>query len=264
MHRVVLSIAGSDSGGGAGIQADLKTFHQLGVFGTSAVTLVTAQNSLGVRAFEPVTPELLEAQIDAVCSDFPVVGIKTGALGSAALVQAAVRGLARGPRVPLVVDPVVLAKSGDPLLDADGVVALRRLLLPRAFLITPNLPEAEWLLGEQLASESKRERAARAFCELGAGAALIKGGHETGPECADLLYDGRQMRWYRAPRIETRHTHGTGCTYSAAITAYLARGDALPDAVARAHAFVGRAIAGAPGLGAGSGPLDHWAGESKA
>jgi len=262
--RVALSIAGSDSGGGAGIQADLKTFHQLGVYGTSAVSLVTAQNTLGVRAMESVTPALLEAQIDAVCSDLPVAAIKTGALGSATLVEAAVRALARGPSVPVVVDPVMLAKSGDPLLDADGVIALRQQLLPRAALITPNLPETEWLLGERLTSDEKRERAARALCELGAHAALIKGGHEEGPECADLLYEGNTARWYRAPRIETRHTHGTGCTYSAAITAYLARGLALSEAVGRAHQFVARAIAGAPGLGAGSGPIDHWARESDA
>jgi hydroxymethylpyrimidine/phosphomethylpyrimidine kinase len=260
---VALSIAGSDSSGGAGIQADLKTFHQLGVYGASAVTLLTAQNTTGVKALELASVSMVEAQIEAVFSDLPVAAAKTGALGSADLVAAAARTLRRFPRTPLVVDPVMISKHGSRLLEQNGVEALRRELFPLASLVTPNLPEAELLLGERLASEAERERGAQALQQLGAGAALITGGHAAGDECADVLFDGSGFRWFRAPRRHTPHTHGTGCTYSAAITAYLARGEALVDAVGRAHTFIANAIAGAPGLGQGAGPVDHWASASE-
>ncbi len=264
MRHVALSIAGSDSSGGAGVQADIKTFHQLGVYGATAVTLLTAQNTTGVKALELVSVSMLEAQIEAVCSDLPVAAAKTGALGSGELVAATARALRRFPPTPLVVDPVMISQHGSRLLEEDGIEALRRELFPLASLVTPNLPEAELLLGGHLRSETERERGARALHELGAGAALITGGHCAGDECADVLFDGAGFRWFRAPRRDTPHTHGTGCTYSAAITAYLARGESLIDAVGRAHGFVAGAIAGAPGLGRGAGPLDHWASETEA
>jgi hydroxymethylpyrimidine/phosphomethylpyrimidine kinase len=255
-----LTIAGSDSSGGAGIQADLKTFHRFEVYGTSALTLVTAQNTRGVARVEPLPPALVAAQIDAVAEDLRPRAVKTGALGSAAIAETVADALARHALSPVVVDPVMLAKGGAALLDPDAVEALRRSLLPRAALVTPNLPEAAALLGGG-ALESERDllEAARALCALGAGAALVKGGHAPGAEVLDVLFDGADFATLRARRVETPHTHGTGCTYSAAIAAELARGLPLERAVRSAHAFVQRAIAGAPGLGAGRGPLDHWA-----
>ena len=259
MRPVALTVAGSDSSGGAGIQADLKVFHQLGVYGASALALVTAQNSREIMRVELLPPSLLEAQIAAVCGDFAVAAVKTGALGSAPLVEAAVRGLGRCPERPVVVDPVIESSGGVPLLAAEGVAVLRRELLPLADLVTPNLPEAELLLGTELRDPGQWEVGARALRELGAGAVLIKGGHGARGECADLFFDGGVSRWLRSPRHPGRHTHGTGCAYAAAITAYVARGMGLFAAVTRAHAFVARAIAGAPGLGGGAGPIDHWA-----
>jgi len=260
-HRpTALTIAGSDSGGGAGIQADLKTFHHFGVYGTSALTLVTAQNTRGVRRIELLPPSLVAAQIDAVAEDLPPAAVKTGALGAAAIVEAVAAALARHELTRLVVDPVMIAKGGDALLEPDAVDALRRLLLPRAALVTPNLPEAAALLGGGVLEDEREMReAARALCDLGARAALVKGGHAAGSELVDVLFDGSELLMLRAPRIATRHTHGTGCTYSAAIAARVAYGDRLADAVRVAHAFVQRAIASAPGLGQGRGPLDHWA-----
>ena len=256
---VALSIAGSDSGGGAGIQADLKVFHRFEVYGASAVTLVTAQNTRGVQRVELLAPDLVVAQIDAVASDFAVAAAKTGALGSAATVAAVAEAVARHGLAPLVVDPVMISKHGHALLDASAVDALRGALLPRAALVTPNLPEAAALVCGDLATERDVEAAARALHALGAGAVLVKGGHGDGEEVADLLFDGRDLTWLRAPRQRTQHTHGTGCTYSAAITARLARGDDLVSAVRTAHAYVARAIATAPKLGHGQGPVNHWA-----
>ncbi len=256
---VALTIAGSDSGGGAGIQADLKTFHHFEVYGTSALTLITAQNTVGVQRVELLAPALVVAQIDAVATDFAVAAAKTGALGSAAIVAAVAEAAQRHRLANLVVDPVMLSKHGHALLDADAIDALRRTLLPCAALLTPNLPEAAALLGGALATEREIEDAARALHALGASAVLMKGGHGAGDEVADLLFDGRSSTWLRAPRAPTPHTHGTGCTYAAAITARLARGDDLASAVRTAHAFVQRAIATAPGLGHGHGPVNHWA-----
>jgi hydroxymethylpyrimidine/phosphomethylpyrimidine kinase len=256
---VALTIAGSDSGGGAGIQADLKVFHRFGVYGTSAVTLVTAQNTLGVQRVELLAPDLVVAQIDAVASDFAVAAAKTGALGSAAIVAAVAEAVARHRLAKLVVDPVMISKHGHALLDPAAVDALRVALLPRAALVTPNLPEAAALVGGELTTECDVENAARALHAQGAAAVLVKGGHGEGEEVADLLFDGRDCTWLRAPRLHTQHTHGTGCTYSAAITARLALGDDLATAVRTAHAFVARAIATAPGLGRGCGPVNHWA-----
>ena len=259
-RRTALTIAGSDSGGGAGIQADLKTFHHFGVYGTSALTLVTAQNTLGVRRVEPLAPSLVSAQIDAVAEDLRPDAVKTGALGSAAIVEAIAAAVARHRLGPLVVDPVILSKNGRDLLDADALDALRRLLVPAAALVTPNLPEAAALLGAGVApGERGLAEAARALLGLGARAVLVKGGHLPGAEVVDVLADRDRVLTLRAARIDTPHTHGTGCTYSAAIAARLARGDDLADAVRTAHAWVQRAIATAPGLGRGHGPLNHWA-----
>jgi hydroxymethylpyrimidine/phosphomethylpyrimidine kinase len=255
-----LTIAGSDSSGGAGIQADLKTFHHFGVYGASALTLVTAQNTQGVRRVELLPASLVAAQIDAVAEDIPLRAVKTGALGSAAITEAVAAAVARHGLAPLVVDPVMVAKGGDALLDADAVDALRRALVPRAALVTPNLPEAAALLGGgAIESECDMQEAARALCALGAGAALVKGGHASGADVLDVFCDRHQCVTLRAPRIDTPHTHGTGCTYSAAIAARLAFGDALEPAVRAAKAFLARAIATAPGLGRGHGPVNHWA-----
>jgi len=260
MLPIALTIAGSDSGGGAGIQADLKSFHRHGVYGTSAITLVTAQNTLGVTRVDVLPAALVAAQIDAVATDLRPAATKTGALGSAANVEAVAAAAARHDLRPLVVDPVMIAKSGDPLLADDAIDALRRLLLPRATLATPNLPEAAALLGgAELASAADIEAAARAIAALGPKAVLIKGGHGEGPEAADLLLADGACTWLRSPRVATRHTHGTGCTYAAAITARLAHGDDLPTAVRTAKEWLARAIATAPKLGGGHGPVNHWA-----
>ncbi len=237
---VVLTIAGSDSGGGAGIQADLKTFEAHGVFGTSALTLITAQNTRGVHAFHMLDPALVTAQIEAVLDDFPVTAIKTGALGNADIIRAVAAAL-RGRGLPLVVDPVLLAKSGDALLDPDAVQTLRDELLPLATLITPNVPEAQELFGPDLPTDLPL---------------LLKGGHADGDTVIDELRTLEHHLRLHAPRQNTRHTHGTGCTLSAAITANLALGLPLPDAVRAAHAYVQTAIASAPELGSGHGPLN--------
>ncbi|UCE87011.1 MAG: bifunctional hydroxymethylpyrimidine kinase/phosphomethylpyrimidine kinase, partial [Deltaproteobacteria bacterium] len=226
-RAVALTIAGSDSGGGAGIQADLKTFHRFGVFGTSALTLVTAQNSVGVRELQRLPPALVARQIDAVAEDFDLRAAKTGALGSAEVIEAVACAVERH-RIPnLVVDPVMISKHGDALLPEDAVEALRREILPRAALLTPNLHEAAALLGARVETESEMRDAARALRELGPAAVLVKGGHRAGDEAVDLFYDGAAFVRLAAPRVDTPHTHGTGCTYSAAITALLARGEPL-------------------------------------
>jgi len=258
-RHTALTIAGSDSGGGAGIQADLKTFHHFGVYGTSAVTLITAQNTTGVQRVELLAPELVVAQIDAVANDFEVAAAKTGALGSAAIVAAVAEAVTRHRLARLVVDPVMISKHGHALLDASAIDVMRRALLPRAALLMPNLPEVAALVEGEVASERDIEAAARALHAQGAAAVLVKGGHGAGAEVADLLFDGRRCTWLRAPRQHTPHTHGTGCSYAAAITARLALGDELERAVYTAHAWLARAIATAPGLGHGQGPVNHWA-----
>ncbi|WP_272975917.1 bifunctional hydroxymethylpyrimidine kinase/phosphomethylpyrimidine kinase [Deinococcus geothermalis] len=238
---VALTIAGSDSGGGAGIQADLKTFEAHGVFGTSVLTVITAQNTRGVRAVQVLPPELVTAQLEAVLEDFPVAAVKTGALGDAAVVRA-VADVLRGRDLPLVVDPVLLAKSGDPLLAPEAVRVLLEELFPLATLVTPNLPEARVLFGSPDSS---------------AWPLLLKGGHAEGETVTDELRTPEAQLRLTAPRQHTRHTHGTGCTLSAAITAHLARGLALVDAIREAHAYVQAALRAAPGLGTGHGPLGH-------
>ncbi|HUI79035.1 MAG TPA: bifunctional hydroxymethylpyrimidine kinase/phosphomethylpyrimidine kinase [Bryobacteraceae bacterium] len=255
---VALTIAGSDPSGGAGIQADLKTFHQLGVYGEAVITLVTVQNTQRVERVEVLAPELVAEQLAAVLEDIPPDAAKTGALGSAAVVRAIARLAASFP-FPLVVDPVLASKHGQPLLDEPAVAAVRDELLPCAALLTPNVPEAEALSGIAIRGPDELRRAAEHIRDQGARAVLIKGGHREGP-ATDVLLDGQTWREFTAPRIATRHTHGTGCTYSAAITAGLASGMTLMGAVERAKRFITEAIRTAPGLGKGCGPLNHHAG----
>ena len=258
-RAVALTIAGSDSGGGAGIQADLKTFHAFGVFGTSAVTAITAQNTVGVRAVHPIPLDVVRAQIDAVVEDLAPAAVKSGMLATAALVETVARAIEEHGLDRYVLDPVMVATSGDRLLDEDAEGALARRLLPLALVVTPNLHEARILTGFAVDTVADMRRAARALVEMGARAALVKGGHLGGDEAVDLLWDGAQERVWRRARLPARSTHGTGCTLSAAITARLAVGAPLADAVERATLFVARAIATAPGLGRGHGPVNHFA-----
>lgn len=257
MTAIALTIAGSDPSGGAGLQADLKTFHQHGVYGESVVTLLTVQNTRTVAGIELVAPEFVAAQIDAVVADIPPRAAKTGALGRADII-AAVASRARQFGFPLVVDPVMVSKHGLALLADDAVDALVRLLLPHATMVTPNLPEAARMVGFAVEDPVSMERAARAIHAMGPRHVLVKGGH-LADGALDLLYSEGRVTAFPGERIETVHTHGTGCTLSAAITARLARGESVETAVAGARAYVRRAIANAPGLGGGCGPLDHFA-----
>jgi hydroxymethylpyrimidine/phosphomethylpyrimidine kinase len=258
---VALTIAGSDPSGGAGIQADLKTFHQFGVYGEAVITLVTVQNTQRVDRVEVLSPELVAGQLEAILEDIPPDAAKTGALGSAAVVRTIARAAASF-RFALVVDPVMVSKHGRPLLDESAVTALRDELLPCAALLTPNVPEAEALSGIAIHGPDELRRAAERIRDQGARAVLIKGGHSEGP-ATDFLLAGETWCEFPAPRIATRHTHGTGCTYSAAITAGLASGMALVEAVTRAKRYIQEAIRTAPGLGKGCGPVNHHAGEEE-
>jgi hydroxymethylpyrimidine/phosphomethylpyrimidine kinase len=255
---VALTIAGSDSGAGAGIQADLKTFAALGVYGVTVITAITAQNTLGVRAVQELEPKIVRAQIDAVAEDFQVVALKTGMLSSAGIIEVVADGIRRHRLQPLVMDPVMVAKSGDRLLREDAVEALRQRLLPLARLVTPNIPEAEVLTGISIRSMDDRTAAGRAILRLGAHAVVIKGGHAADDPVVDLLLDQGGAVTFTAPRVSTNQTHGTGCTFSAAIAAALARGLSLPAAVGEARDYVSRALRNAPGLGHGHGPLQHF------
>lgn len=255
---VALTVAGSDSGGGAGIQADLKTFHAFGVFGTSVVTAVTAQNTRGVTAVHAVPLEVVQAQFDAVVGDLAPAAAKSGMLATADLVRTVAVALRGLDGVPYVLDPVMVATSGHRLLDADAETTLADELLPLATVVTPNLHEAALLTGLEVEDLDGMRRAARALVDRGARAALLKGGHLDG-DAVDLLWDGRRERIWRKERLDTPHTHGTGCTLSAAIAAGLALGRSVEDAVETAVLWVGRAIATAPGLGSGHGPVNHFA-----
>ena len=256
--KIALTIAGSDSGGGAGIQADLKTFHQFGVFGTSVITAVTAQNTLGVRAWEAVPVALVTRQLDALADDLPPAAVKSGMLGSAAVVEAVGDGVSRHRLPNYVLDPVMVATSGDRLLERDAERLIARLLVPLATLVTPNLDEAAVLTDSPVGTPDEMERAARALVRLGARAALVTGGHLQGDEVVDVLVTDEAARRFSRPRLDTTSTHGTGCTLSAAVAAGLALGRPLERAVADALDFVHRAIAAAPGLGRGHGPLNHF------
>ncbi|HEU4322252.1 MAG TPA: bifunctional hydroxymethylpyrimidine kinase/phosphomethylpyrimidine kinase [Roseiflexaceae bacterium] len=254
--RKALTIAGSDSGGGAGIQADLKTFMAHGVYGASALTAITAQNTCGVTAVELLPPALVAAQIAAVLDDIGADAVKTGMLGDAPQIEAVADSLGRYHIERLVVDPVMVAKSGAQLLAAEAVTALRTLLLPRTLILTPNLPEASVLLGRPVVSEQDMPAAARDLCALGPRYVLLKGGHLEG-DPVDLLDNGRQQIALRSARIATPHTHGTGCTYAAAITALLARDLPVEQAVRAAHEYLAGAIAQATPIGAGQSPVQH-------
>ncbi|OFW20340.1 MAG: bifunctional hydroxymethylpyrimidine kinase/phosphomethylpyrimidine kinase [Acidobacteria bacterium RIFCSPLOWO2_02_FULL_65_29] len=256
--RSALTIAGSDSGGGAGIQADLKTFAAFGVYGTSAVAAITAQNTMGVTAVMAVSADLVTAQIAAVASDIELHATKTGMLATAAIVEAVAAAIEELDLPNVVVDPVMVAKSGERLLDNEGIQALRMELLPRALVVTPNIPEAEVLSGLRISSLDSARDAARRIQELGPAAVVIKGGHGTGDEIIDLLFDGEQFHEYRTPRLATRHTHGTGCTFASAIAASLAHGHPLTEATRRAQAYVAGAIRHGLAIGHGHGPLDHF------
>lgn len=252
--RTALTIAGSDSGGGAGIQADLKTFAVHGVFGTSAITAITAQNTLGVTGVLPIPPDMVVAQIDAVLADIGADAVKIGMLANAGIAAAVAAALARYSIACLVLDPVMVAKGGASLLDEDAVAVLRQALLPAATIVTANIPEAEALTGLRIEGIDDAAVAATRLVEMGARAALVKGGHLEGP-ATDVLFDGHTITRLEGRRIQTSHTHGTGCTLAAAIAAGLALGETLPDAVSRAKTYVANAIAQAPGLGGGHGPL---------
>jgi hydroxymethylpyrimidine/phosphomethylpyrimidine kinase len=257
MKPVALTIAGSDPSGGAGIQADLKTFHQFGVYGMSVVTLVTVQNTLGVSAIELMTPDLVDAQLEAVLDDIPPAAAKTGALGSADIIAAVARR-ASAFQFPLVVDPVMISKHGQPLLAESARAVLIERLLPAAFLVTPNLQEAGVLAGMDVYDLATMEEAARRIAAKGAASVLVKGGHLAG-DAADVLYHGGTIHRFSGPRVETPHTHGTGCTYSAAITAGLALNLTLLQAVEKAKKFITLAIQSNPALGRGCGPVNHHA-----
>jgi hydroxymethylpyrimidine/phosphomethylpyrimidine kinase len=259
MTQVALSIAGSDPSGGAGLQADLKTFHRLGVYGEAVVTLITVQNTVGVTRVDVMAPDLVLEQIHAVVGDIPPHAAKTGALGNQAVVEA-VASAAESFRFPLVIDPVMVSKHGTPLMDEGAQRAMAEKLVPRAYLVTPNLPEAGALAGFAVHDLDAMRRAAEKIAAMGAAHVLVKGGHLEHADAVDVLYSPeRGFQEFRAPRIETKHTHGTGCTYSAAITAELAKGTPLEGAIAAAKVFLTEAIRRNPGLGSGAGPLNHHA-----
>jgi hydroxymethylpyrimidine/phosphomethylpyrimidine kinase len=259
----VLSIAGSDSGGGAGIQADLKAIAALGCYGMTAITALTAQNTLGVTAIHGVPTDMLAAQVDAVASDIGIDATKIGMLHSAETIACVAAAIDRHRLAPVVLDPVMVATSGARLIEPQAVDALVRQLFPRALVVTPNLDEAALLVGRALATEADMESAARRLLDLGANAVLLKGGHLPGAGVADLLLvAGQAPRWWRGPRIPTANTHGTGCTLSSAIAAGLARGLDLAAAVDAARSYVRGALEAGAAVrtGAGSGPLNHaWA-----
>jgi hydroxymethylpyrimidine/phosphomethylpyrimidine kinase len=257
MQPVALTIAGSDPSGGAGIQADLKTFHQFGIYGEAAITLLTVQNTQKVSRVEIMPASLVIDQINAVLSDVPPAAAKTGALGSLEIVEA-VAELAKSFAFPLVVDPVMISKHGAQLISPEAEQALKSKLLPCASLVTPNIPEAEALTGIRIRDERDMETAGQYLRELGCKAALIKGGHLAGG-AVDVLSAPGIVKRFSTRRIQTRHTHGTGCTYAAAITAGLALGNPLHEAIRIAKQFLQAAIETAPGLGAGCGPVNHFA-----
>jgi hydroxymethylpyrimidine/phosphomethylpyrimidine kinase len=255
--RKALTIAGSDSGAGAGIQADLKTFAALGVYGTSAITAITAQNTVGVMAIEPLKPTIVAAQIDAVLTDIGCHALKTGMLANAAIIETVAQKVQEHGLRNLVVDPVMVATSGDLLIKKNAVAALRGRLIPLAAVVTPNIPEAEELTGVALQHPADFENAARRIIGFGAHSVVIKGGHRRGP-AVDLYYANGRFRALRARRISTRNTHGTGCTFSAAIAAYLARGEKVEAAVVLAKKYITDALGNAFPVGSGHGPVHHF------
>jgi hydroxymethylpyrimidine/phosphomethylpyrimidine kinase len=260
--RTALTIAGSDSGAGAGIQADLKTFAACGVYGTSAITAVTAQNTLGVTAWEAISTELVVAQIEAVAGDLPPQAVKTGMLASAAIVEAVAAAIGGLDLPNLVVDPVMIAKGGDRLLRDDAVAAIKVHLLKLAEIVTPNIPEAEVLSGASIRTIADMRAAARRIHALGPRVVVVKGGHmdatDAGGVVIDVVCTPDEEFELRGPRLETRHTHGTGCTFAAAAAAFLAQDHAVDEALRHAREYLEGAIRHAPGLGQGHGPLNHF------
>jgi hydroxymethylpyrimidine/phosphomethylpyrimidine kinase len=256
IHKA-LTIAGSDSGGGAGIQADLKTFAALGVYGTSAITAITAQNTVRVTAILALSPQMVAAQIDAVITDIGAHALKTGMLANAKIIETVVKKIQEHRLRNLVVDPVMVATSGDLLIKKNAVAALRSRLIPLAAVVTPNIPEAEELTGMALRTSEDIEESARRIVAMGAKSVVIKGGHRAGP-AVDLYYDGKKFIAFHAPRIRTKNTHGTGCTFSAAIAAYLARGEKVERAVDLSKKYITAAITKAFAVGSGHGPVHHF------
>ena len=257
MHTA-LTIAGSDSGGGAGIQADLKTFAAHGVFGTSAVTAVTVQNTVGVTAVHALPADLVTAQIEAVATDIGVDAVKTGMLANAAIVEAVAAAIASLDLPRVVVDPVMVAKSGDRLLEEEAIAALRSELLPLALVVTPNIPEAEVLAEMRVPTLKEARRAARRIRQLGPQVVVIKGGHLEGDDATDIFWDGQALVEFREPRLHSTSTHGTGCTFASAIAAHLAQGASPATAVERAKRYLTEAIRRAPAIGRGQGPVHHF------
>ena len=259
MKGRVLVVAGSDSGGGAGIQADIKTVTMLDAFAATAITALTAQNTQGVFAVLPIAPDFIRRQIEVVLDDIGADAVKTGMLHDVAVIETVANVLAeRAAEVPLVVDPVMVAKGGAPLIEPGAIEALKRLIVPRAAVLTPNLPEAEILLGRTIDNFALMQSAAESLLVLGCRAALLKGGHLAGEVVYDILATASGLRVWQSPRIDSRHTHGTGCTFASAIAAFLALGHSLHDATARAHAYVAGAIRHGLPIGHGHGPLDHF------
>ena len=253
----VLIIAGSDSGGGAGIQADIKTITALGGYAATAITAITVQNTLGVSAVHPIPVDIVEAQARAVLDDIGADVIKTGMLGTSELVNSVSELLANYPDIPLVLDPVMVATSGDTLVDEGAVAAIRDRLLPRAALITPNAPETEKLTGLPVTTTQEQAEAGRKLVEMGAAAALIKGGHLSGSTITDVLVTADMTMVFETERQETRNTHGTGCTLASAIATSLAKGSSLPDSIEAGGNYLSEAIRRAPGFGSGHGPVHH-------
>jgi hydroxymethylpyrimidine/phosphomethylpyrimidine kinase len=258
MVRSVLIIAGSDSSAGAGIQADLKTCAALGVYGTTSITALTAQNTLGVTAIHEVPPEFVAAQIDAVEDDIRPDAVKTGMLANAAIIEVVAAKVKEHALPFVVIDPVMVAKSGDRLLREDALRAMRERLIPLADVLTPNIPEAEDLVGHTVRSDEEVRKAARELVALGARNVVVKGGHREGGTVVDVLYDGRNFHEFKSPRIETTSTHGTGCTFASAIAAFLALQEDIPDAVRHAKEYLTDALKRAESIGHGHGPVNHF------
>ncbi|WP_208559583.1 bifunctional hydroxymethylpyrimidine kinase/phosphomethylpyrimidine kinase [Marinilactibacillus kalidii] len=260
--KQVLTIAGSDSGGGAGIQADLKTFQARGVFGTSVITAVTAQNTLGVNSVHPVPLEIVEAQLEAIFEDFDIAAIKTGMLVDQTYMELVAKNLAKHPTIPLIIDPVMIAKGGHPLMASNAIETMKTKLVPLADIITPNIPEAQALTGIEITDNKTMLEAARLLKNLGSRVVIIKGGHALeDPEATDLvLLESGEDVWLSTPRIDTKNTHGTGCTYSACITAEIAKEQDDMKAIQTAKAYIQAAIAQPlESIGHGHGPTNHWA-----
>jgi hydroxymethylpyrimidine/phosphomethylpyrimidine kinase len=256
--RFVLIIAGSDSSAGAGIQADLKTCAALGVYGMTAITALTAQNTLGVSAIHEAPPEFVAAQIDAVVEDIRPDAVKTGMLANSAIVEVVARKIKEHALPFVVVDPVMVAKGGDRLLREDAVRAVRERLIPLADVVTPNTPEASDLVGHSVRTDEEVRKAAREIQSWGARNVVIKGGHREGPESVDTLWDGRNFHEFRAPRIDSKSTHGTGCTFASAIASFLAMQEEVPDAVRHAKEYLTEALRRAEPIGHGHGPVEHF------